>query len=126
VLLFTGDGSLQLTVQELSSMLKNGCKPIIFVLNNMGYTIEKYINTPQQAAYNDVPNWDYTKLPEVFGGSVFVARANTDKELDDAILQAEEQCKTKLCLIELVAPPMDAPEIVHKMRSVLEQMQKQK
>ena len=42
VLLFTGDGSIQLTAQEISSMLENGCKPIVFVLNNNGYTIEKF------------------------------------------------------------------------------------
>jgi pyruvate decarboxylase len=39
-ILFIGDGSLQLTVQELSVMLRHGLKPIIFVLNNSGYTIE--------------------------------------------------------------------------------------
>jgi indolepyruvate decarboxylase len=124
VLLFTGDGSLQLTVQELSSMLKNGCKPIIFVLNNNGYTIEKYINTPLKTGYNCIPNWDYTMLPEAFGNSVYVKRVSTEKELDEAVIQAEEQCKTRMCLIEMIAPPMDAPEIVHKMRQVLEEMQK--
>ena len=40
VFLFTGDGALQLTAQEISTMLYYGCKPIIFVLNNDGYTIE--------------------------------------------------------------------------------------
>lgn len=124
VILFTGDGSLQLTVQEISSMLENGNKPIIFILNNRGYTIEKYINVPLQTGYNEIPNWDYTKLPEVFGGNVYVSRVFTNKELDDAIIQAEEQNKTRMCLIEMIVPPMDAPEIVLKMHQVLENMQK--
>ena len=34
----------QLTVQEMSPMLRLGLKPIIFVLNNSGYTIEKFIH----------------------------------------------------------------------------------
>ncbi len=124
VLVFTGDGALQLTVQELSSLLGNGCKPIIFVLNNNGYTIEKYINTPQQTAYNSIPMWDYTKLPEIFGQSAFVRRVSTEKELDEAIMLAEEQCRLQLCLIEMIVPPMDAPEIVHKTKQLLEEMQK--
>lgn len=124
VLLFTGEGALQLTVQELSSMLANGCKPIVFVLNNFGYTIEKYIDMLHQTAYNNIPNWDYTKLPSTFGNSVYTARVSSEKELDDAITQAEEQCRIKLCLIEMIAPPMDAPDIVHKTRQVLEEMQK--
>lgn len=124
VLLFTGDGALQLSVQELSPMLKNGCKPLIFVLNNSGYTIEKYINTPTQTQYNDIPPWDYQKLLEAFGANAFVVRAFTEIGFDDAILQAEEQSGSKLCLIEMVVPPMDAPEIVHKMRTVLEEMKK--
>jgi indolepyruvate decarboxylase len=126
VLLFTGDGSLQLTVQELSSMLRNDCKPIIFVLNNGGYTIEKYINTPAQTGYNDIPKWNYIMLTGAFGGNAFVTKASTEKQFDEAIVQAEEQSKTKLCLIEMVVPPMDAPEIVHKIRMTLEEMQKRK
>jgi hypothetical protein len=34
----------QLTVQEISPMIRLGLKPIIFVLNNSGYTIEKFIH----------------------------------------------------------------------------------
>ena len=49
VFLFTGDGALQLTAQEISTMLYYGCKPIIFVLNNDGYTIEKYLNVKQKS-----------------------------------------------------------------------------
>jgi TPP-dependent 2-oxoacid decarboxylase len=34
----------QLTVQELSVMLAHNLKPIIFLLNNSGYTIERYLH----------------------------------------------------------------------------------
>lgn len=44
VILFTGDGSIQLTVQDIATMLKNGLKPILVVLNNDGYTIERLIH----------------------------------------------------------------------------------
>ena len=55
-LLFIGDGSLQLTVQELSTMMRRGVAPIIFVLNNEGYTIERYLHGIDRK-YNDIHNW---------------------------------------------------------------------
>ena len=47
-LLFIGDGSFQETAQELSTMLRNDCKPVIFLINNGGYTIERgYMGNPR-------------------------------------------------------------------------------
>ena len=46
----------QLTVQELSAMLRSKLKPIIFVLNNSGYTIERYLHGKERK-YNDISNW---------------------------------------------------------------------
>ena len=51
----------QLTIQELSVMLHAGLKPIIFVLNNSGYTIERYLHG-ENAHYNDIANW-YVRVP---------------------------------------------------------------
>jgi indolepyruvate decarboxylase len=123
VILFVGDGSSQMTVQELSSMLYNHCKPIIFLVNNKEYTIEKYLNVAQkQTHYNDIPLWDYSKLIEAFGGNSFTAKVYTNKELDEAIAQAEVQCNERLCFIEIYVPQMDAPIMVHKMTNALAQM----
>jgi pyruvate decarboxylase len=55
-LLFTGDGSLQLTVQELSTAMRHGLAPILFVLNNKGYTIERFLHGKERH-YNDIVNW---------------------------------------------------------------------
>ncbi|MGF7047367.1 indolepyruvate decarboxylase [Paenibacillus sp. DS2015] len=128
ILLFTGDGSLQLTVQEISSMLYYDCKPIIFVLNNYGYTIEKYLNVKtEDQQYNQVPNWSYTKLAEAFGGEAFTVTVRSNKELDTAISRAETECNHKLCLIEMiVSDPLDAPEYMHNMRRYMEQQEKQR
>ncbi|GAB6989670.1 alpha-keto acid decarboxylase family protein [Paenibacillus pini] len=128
VILFTGDGSLQLTAQEISSMLYYGCKPIIFVLNNNGYTIEKYLNVKtEDQLYNQIPNWNYTKLAEAFGGEAFTATVRTNEELDQAIKQVEMENKNKLCLIEMIASdPMDAPEYMRNMRNYLEQQEKER
>jgi indolepyruvate decarboxylase len=115
---FTGDGSLQLTVQEISSMLANACRPIIFVLNNDGYIIENYLNVKtENQKYNKIPMWNYTMLAEAFGGDAFTAQVRTNRELDEAIQQAEAQNKDRMCIIELIAAdPMDAPEYLHRVR----------
>ncbi|MED5018572.1 thiamine pyrophosphate-binding protein [Paenibacillus chibensis] len=127
VLLFTGDGSLQLTAQEISSMLYYGCRPIIFILNNDGYTIEKYLNVKtENQTYNKVPNWSYTKLAEAFGGDAFTATVHTNQELDEAIIRAEAESGSRLCIIEMMAAdPMDAPQYMHNMRKYMEQQEKQ-
>ncbi|OCT11513.1 thiamine pyrophosphate-binding protein [Paenibacillus pectinilyticus] len=128
VLLFTGDGSLQLTAQEISSMLYFECKPMIFVLNNDGYTIEKYLNVQtEDQTYNKIPRWSYTKLAEVFGGDAFAVTVRTYGELDQAIIQADKERAQRLCIIEMIAAdPMDAPENMRRMRNYLEKQEKQR
>ena len=37
-------------------MQKMGVKPIVFLLNNSGYTIERYIHG-ENAKYNDIRDW---------------------------------------------------------------------
>ncbi|WP_430509171.1 alpha-keto acid decarboxylase family protein [Gottfriedia solisilvae] len=119
VLLFTGDGSLQLTAQEISSMLYYGCKPIIFVLNNNGYTIEKYLNVKtKNQKYNKIPQWSYTKLVETFGGNAFTTIVRTNGELEQAINQADIERAERLCVIEMIIEDsMDAPENMKRMRN---------
>lgn len=53
VVLIVGDGSLQISVQELSTMVWKGLCPIVFVLNNAGYTVERLIHGPEEE-YNDI------------------------------------------------------------------------
>jgi indolepyruvate decarboxylase len=107
-ILLIGDGSLQLTAQELSTILRRKLKPIIFVLNNRGYTIERYI-LGMNADYNDIANWDYTRLPDAFApdAEVFVAHVHDETQLEAALQEAESG--TRACLIELHLDPQDAP-----------------
>ena len=42
-ILITGEGSHQLTAQEISQFHRFGLKPVIFVLNNDGYLIERLL-----------------------------------------------------------------------------------
>lgn len=85
---FTGDGSLQLTAQEIATMIRHKLKPIIFVINNEGYTIERLIHG-LEASYNDITAWKHTHLLETFGAKegeyknfVIKTRAEVDKLFD--------------------------------------------
>ena len=49
-ILFTGDGSFQLTAQEVSTMIRHKLNPIIFVICNEGYTIERYIHGMEEVS----------------------------------------------------------------------------
>ena len=60
-----GDGAFQMTCLELSTGLKLGFNPIVIVLNNKGYTTERFL---QEGPFNDIPNWNYHRLPDLLGG----------------------------------------------------------
>lgn len=64
--LVTGDGSHQLTLNELAVMGRYGVKPVIFVLNNGLYGIEDVISE-RGHAYDDLAAVRYHLLPEAFG-----------------------------------------------------------
>jgi indolepyruvate decarboxylase len=89
--LITGEGSHQLTAQEVGQFARYGLKPIIFVLNNHGYLIERLLCQDGEKAYNDLAAWNYQQLPAALGcDNWFVARVTTCGELDQAIVRAEK------------------------------------
>ncbi len=104
VVLFVGDGAFQVTCQDLSTMIRNHIKPIIFLLNNDGYTIERVIC---DHPYNDIQPWHYHKLVEVFGGGI-AFDVRTEGELEDALTKADKA--EELVFIEIHTGRMDCPE----------------
>jgi pyruvate decarboxylase len=83
-----GDGSFQMTAQELSTMIRYGLKPIIFLMNNGGYTIEVEIH---DGPYNVIKNWNYAELVPAFNGpdgNGWGCRVRTEGEAADAIAKA--------------------------------------
>ncbi|WP_241575334.1 alpha-keto acid decarboxylase family protein [Rosenbergiella nectarea] len=109
-LLFIGDGSLQLTVQELSTLLQQRLTPIIFLINNRGYTIERLI-LGESSAYNDVNEWDYAKLPSVLdkGNHALSFIVDDIPSLHQALQAAENPNRDKAIFIEIRFAPLDAP-----------------
>jgi TPP-dependent 2-oxoacid decarboxylase len=83
-----GDGSFQMTAQELSTMIRYGLRPIIFILNNGGYTIEVEIH---DGPYNVIKNWNYAGLVPAFNGpdgNGWSCQVRTEGEAQDAIHKA--------------------------------------
>jgi len=108
-LLFIGDGSFQETAQELSTMLRHDCKPVIFLINNGGYTIERgYMG--KTSDYNDIARWAYTELPKAFCPDT-TARSFMVKTVGD-LERALSAPNDSLILIESVMDPYDAPAAV--------------
>jgi pyruvate decarboxylase len=90
VIALIGDGSFQMTAQALSTMIRYGVKPIIFLINNGGYTIEVEIH---DGPYNMIKNWDYAALVSAFNagdGNGWGVRVGTEGELAKAITEATD------------------------------------
>mmetsp|Transcript_25656 Transcript_25656/g.44194 ORF Transcript_25656/g.44194 Transcript_25656/m.44194 type:complete len:193 (+) Transcript_25656:115-693(+) len=93
-----GDGSFQMSAQEVSTMIRNKLDPIIFVLNNRGYGIEVKLH---DGPYNDIQNWDYKELVDSFANGdpdVYTARVQNLDELDAAVQKS--LAHPGLCFIE--------------------------
>ena len=105
VIAMIGDGSFQVTAQEVSTMIRHGTRPIIILVNNRGYIIEDAIH---QGPYNKIKNWDYAGLMEVWTngeGKGLGLHAKTAGELTAALARATTHDGP--CMIEVAIDPRD-------------------
>jgi len=109
-ILVTGEGSLQLTVQAFSDLLRHELNTTVFVLNNDGYTIERLIHG-MEAAYNKVPDWDYSAICHTFGPSFKSRyyRIATGSELVKLLSDPEFNAADCTQVVELILGKHDAP-----------------
>jgi len=109
--LFIGDGAAQMTAQELGTISAAGLTPIVVLLNNRGYTIERALQSPT-AQYNDVVDWDWRALVVALAGpKVDYRTAETTAELRDA-LAAAAATTDALSVVEVTLDPFDAPPLL--------------
>jgi indolepyruvate decarboxylase len=91
VVLFTGEGSHQIGAQEISQFGRRALKPVVFVLNNSGYLIERLLTNNPEFEYNNLAQWHYADLPKALGcDDWFTARVTTCGELDQALKAAAQ------------------------------------
>ena len=108
-LLFVGDGSFQVSAQELSTILRHDHKPVIFLINNGGYTIERgYLGKDE--SYNDVANWAYADLPKVFRADTS-ARSFVVKTVSD-LQRVLSTPNDTMIFVESIMDRHDAPVAV--------------
>jgi indolepyruvate decarboxylase len=114
VILITGEGSHQMTVQEISQFGRHGLRPIVFVLNNSGYLSERMLCKDMGLAYNDIAAWNYAELPHAMGcQGWFNARVSSCGVLDDALKTAEQA--NGAAYIEVVTDAYEAPPMYKRL-----------
>jgi indolepyruvate decarboxylase len=88
-LVIVGDGAFQMSCAEISTIIRYKLNPIIVVLNNKGYTTERFII---EGKFNDILEWNYHRITDMLGGGQGV-KVETETELDaafDAALKSKE------------------------------------
>lgn len=96
-IVLVGDGAFQMSCTELSTILIRGLNPIVFVLNNHGYTTERFL---LDGPFNDIANWSYHRVTEMIGGGIGY-KVSTEGELETAIANALASDTLNVISVEL-------------------------
>lgn len=119
VILITGDGAAQLTIQELGSMMRDGQSPVILLLNNDGYTVERAIHGANQR-YNDIAGWNWTQVPQALSANCQAECWRVTQAIQLEEVLARLKSPQRLSLIEVVLPKADLPELLRTVTRALE------
>lgn len=120
VILIIGDGSAQLTIQELGSMQRDGQQPIIFLINNQGYTVERAIHGAEQR-YNDIASWNWTALPHALSVQSTAQSWRVSETVQLNAVMKEMVHHRCLTLVEVVMEKQDLPPLLRKVTDALHQ-----
>jgi indolepyruvate decarboxylase len=121
LILVIGDGAMQQTAPELGTLLGQGLTPIIVVLDNAGYTVERTIHHPP-ASYHDIPAWNWTALPAAVAPAALAVtlRASCADDLARALCAANYHAAAgRPVLIQAVLGAQDAPPLLRELSRVL-------
>jgi indolepyruvate decarboxylase len=80
-IVLVGDGAFQMTCLELSTAVRHNFNPIVIVLNNKGYTTERFL---MDGEFNDILNWQYHRMPDLLGGG-WGFEVRTEGDLEKAL-----------------------------------------
>lgn len=119
-ILSIGEGSFLLTIQEMAFAFKNKLNPIIFILDNHGYTIERVIHGLHES-YNDVPQLNYDLIPAAFGANknqYLYFEAKTEQNLID-VMNKIKTIHNKLILVRVCLEETDVPEDLKKFGKII-------
>ncbi len=114
LLVIVGDGAFQMTGTELSTIARYGLNPIVVVLNNHGYTTERFL---LDGSFNDIQDWAYHKLPEVLGAGLGL-EVRTLAQLD-AGLRAAMENTASFSLLNVHLDPYDRSPALERLANRL-------
>ena len=108
-IMFTGEGAHQLTIQEMANFFEYNLKPVIFVLNNNGYTVERVLSKDPNDKFNNITNWNYLKLIEGFSNNkdYFIKTVSTLESFIKTIDEIKKLKGKKLCYVEIMTDKKD-------------------
>ncbi|EAM3600136.1 alpha-keto acid decarboxylase family protein [Salmonella enterica] len=119
VILIIGDGAAQLTIQEMGSMLRDGQAPVILLLNNDGYTVERAIHGAAQR-YNDIASWNWTQIPPALNAAQQAKCWRVTQAIQLAEVLERLARPQRLSFIEVMLPKADLPELLRTVTRALE------
>jgi indolepyruvate decarboxylase len=117
ILVIVGDGAFQMTGMELSTIARHHLNPIVVVLNNHGYTTERFL---LEGPFNDIQDWAFHKVPDVVGAGLGL-EARTVGELDSALLRAQANLSS-FSLINAHLDPYDRSPALERLAQRLSQI----
>ncbi|NJF49372.1 indolepyruvate decarboxylase [Salmonella enterica subsp. enterica serovar Anatum] len=119
VILIIGDGAAQLTIQEMGSMLRDGQAPVILLLNNDGYTVERAIHGAAQR-YNGIASWNWTQIPPALNAAQQAECWRVTQAIQLAEVLERLARPQRLSFIEVMLPKADLPELLRTVTRALE------
>ena len=101
-------------------MFQERTNPVIVLVNNDGYTVERAIHGENQR-YNDIPKCDWQSMPKAFGGNddnALLLKVETAGELK-AALETAAATTDKLVMLEVIADKHDIPPLLKDISAAL-------
>lgn len=120
VVMVTGEGSFQMNIQELQTIVQNKLPVMIFLMNNQGYhsirmTQNNFFGKPLVGVgpeSGDISFPDLSKLIPAYGLPYY--RIEKNEELDDTILMIIQKREACLCEVMLSATQVTEPKVANR------------
>jgi len=116
IICVTGDGSLQMNIQELATIIKYGLPIKIFLINNKGYSMirqtqDQWLNSRYIASSIEggLPDINYSKIAEAYGFHTMEILKNND--IKECIQKAFQRKGPVFCNVEISADHRVIPQV---------------
>ena len=110
-----GDGAFQMSCTELSTIVRRKLNPIVFVLNNDGYTTERFL---LDGGFNDIHSWDYHAITSLIkGGKGWYV--DNEQALEDAVKIAIDSKE-----LSVINVRVDRRDVSHGLKRMTEALSK--